>query len=137
MSIFEAIGSLHSRARAREQLWIPSFTETEPSIVFRPSHFAFRLSRWNLAIVGVIQELPRLVVTWSDRVECQSGLICRHSSCSILEKVASLSQREVSRSLHERNCLGIARGLLGFSHRLGCLPTPQERQSQAQSNLAR
>ena len=41
MSIFEAIGSLHSRARAREQLWIPPFAETEPSSVFRPSHFAY------------------------------------------------------------------------------------------------
>jgi len=41
MSIFEEIGSLDNRARPREQLWIPPFTETEPSIVFRPSHFAY------------------------------------------------------------------------------------------------
>ena len=127
MSIFEGIGSLDNRARPREQLWIPPLAETEPSIVFRPSHFAFRLSWWNLAVIGMIQELPCLVVTWSDGVEGQSGLVRRHSSCSILEKVASLSQREVGRSLHEGNCLGIARGLLGFSHRLGCLPAPQER----------
>jgi hypothetical protein len=29
MSIFEGIGSLDNRARAREQLWIPPFAETE------------------------------------------------------------------------------------------------------------
>jgi hypothetical protein len=123
MSIFEGIGSLDNRARPREQLWIPPFAQTQYCI----STVALRLSWWNLAVVGMIQELPCLVVTWSDGVEGQSGLVRRHSSSSILEKVASLSQGEVGRSLHERNCLGITRGLLGFSHRLGCLPAPQER----------
>ena len=41
MSIFEGIRSLDNRAREREQLWIPPFAEPEPSIVFRPSHFAY------------------------------------------------------------------------------------------------
>ena len=41
MSIFEGTGNLDNGARVREQLWIPPFAETEPSIVFRPSHFAY------------------------------------------------------------------------------------------------
>ena len=84
----------------------------------------------------MVQELPRLVVTWSDRTEGQSGLVGCYSSCSILKKVASLSQREVGRSLDERNRLGILRGLLRFSHCLVCLPASQQRERQPQPNLA-
>ena len=77
MSIFEGIGNLDNRARPRDNSGFLLSRKQNSVLYFdlRTSAFVLRLSWWDLAVVSVVQELPRLIVTWGYSAEGQSGLV--------------------------------------------------------------